>query len=66
IPGKTLDAATAERLRRQHIRAVCLFRKNLGTEAEARALISLDINWNFASVLDLNGNPANPATACSA
>lgn len=118
IPGKSLDAETAAFLREQHIRAVCLFRKNLGSEAEIRqltsdlrevmgplALIGIDqeggsviratslpqapaamalgaigdetlaeevgaavarglrhlgINWNFAPVLDINNNPANP------
>lgn len=38
IQGKSLDAATAAFLRQHHIRAVCLFRKNLGTEAEVRQL----------------------------
>ncbi|OWQ82953.1 beta-N-acetylhexosaminidase [Roseateles aquatilis] len=38
IQGKTLDAATADFLRDNRIRAVCLFRKNLGTEAEVRQL----------------------------
>jgi beta-N-acetylhexosaminidase len=118
IPGKTLDAATADFLREHQIRAVCLFRKNLGTETEiqaltaalrevmgdkaligidqeggsvirattlpqapaamalgaindealaeevgaavARGLRHLGINWNFAPVLDINNNPANP------
>ena len=118
IPGKTLDADTAAFLREHHVRAVCLFRKNLGSEAEIRqltadlravlgehALIGIDqeggsviralslpqapaamalgaigdealaeqvgaavarglqylgINWNFAPVLDINNNPANP------
>lgn len=40
IPGTSLDAATAEFLRRHHVRAVCLFRRNLGTEAEVRQLTS--------------------------
>ncbi|MEK8050439.1 beta-N-acetylhexosaminidase [Ideonella sp. DXS22W] len=122
IPGRTLDAETAAFLRQHRIRAVCLFRKNLGSEAEVRqlladlravlgpqALIGIDqeggsvvratfvpqapaamalgaagsdaaacaqaeavgaavaralrhmgINWNFAPVLDVNSNPANP------
>ncbi len=118
IPGKTLDADTAAFLREQKIRSVCLFRKNLGSEDEVRALMadlievlgpealigidqeggavvratflpqppsamalgasgdaeraeavgaavarglrSLGINWNFAPVLDVNNNPANP------
>ena len=118
IPGTRLDAETAAFLRQQQIRAVCLFRKNLGSEAEvqrltqdlhavlgpqaligidqeggsviratsvpqapaamalgaaddeiqaeavgaavARGLRSLGINWNFAPVLDVNNNPANP------
>lgn len=118
IPGTTLDRATAAFLREQKIRSVCLFRKNIGTEAEVRALMrdlidvlgpealigidqeggavvrvtflpqppsamalgasgdaaraeavgaavarglkSLGINWNFAPVLDVNNNPANP------
>lgn len=118
IPGKSLDAETAAFLREHEIRAVCLFRKNLGSEAEirrltadlraamgplaligidqeggsviratsvpqapaamalgaigdealaeevgaavARALRYLGINWNFAPVLDVNNNPANP------
>ena len=118
IPGKQLDADTANFLREHQIRAVCLFRKNLGTEAEiqqltadlravmgtkaligidqeggsviratslpqapaamalgaindealaeevgaavARGLRHLGINWNFAPVLDINNNPANP------
>jgi len=118
IPGKTLDAETAEFLRAHAIRAVCLFRKNLGSESEirqltadlravmgagaligidqeggsviratslpqapaamalgaigdaalaeqvgaavARGLRSLGINWNFAPVLDVNNNSANP------
>ena len=118
IPGKSLDAETAAFLREQNIRSVCLFRKNLGTEDEVRALVrdlievlgpqaligvdqeggavvratflpqppsamalgasgdaaraeavgaavarglkSLGINWNFAPVLDVNNNPANP------
>lgn len=121
IPGKTLDASTADFIRQHHVRAVCLFRKNLGTEAEVRrltadlreamgaeALIGIDqeggsvvratflpqapaamalgaagdetlaeqvgaavarglrglgINWNFAPVLDVNNNPANPVIA---
>ena len=40
IPGTSLDAATAEFLRRHHVRAICLFRRNLGTEAEVRRLTS--------------------------
>ncbi len=118
IPGQALDADTATFLREQKIRSVCLFRKNLGTEDEVRALMrdlievlgpealigidqeggavvratflpqppsamalgasgdadraeavgaavarglkSLGINWNFAPVLDVNNNPANP------
>lgn len=118
IPGKALDAETAAFLRAQKIRSVCLFRKNIGTETEVRALMadlidvlgpdaligidqeggavvrvtflpqppsamalgasgdaeraeavgaavarglkSLGINWNFAPVLDVNNNPANP------
>lgn len=118
IPGTSLDAETAAFLREQKIRSVCLFRKNLGTEEEVRALVrdlaavlgpealigidqeggavvratflpqppsamalgaggdaaraeavgaavarglkSLGINWNFAPVLDVNNNPANP------
>ena len=121
IPGTSLDATTAEFLRRHHVRAICLFRRNLGTEAEvrrltadlrevmgphaligidqeggsvvratflpqapaamalgavgdealcedvgaavARGLRSLGINWNFAPVLDVNNNPANPVIA---
>jgi beta-N-acetylhexosaminidase len=121
IRGTSLDAATADFLRRHHIRAVCLFRHNLGTEAEVKrlaadlrevmgegALIGLDqeggsvvratflpqapaamalgaagdealaeavgeavgrgvrslgINWDFAPVLDVNNNPANPVIA---
>jgi beta-N-acetylhexosaminidase len=38
IPGTSLDAATAEFLRRHRVRAVCLFRRNLGTEDEVRRL----------------------------
>ena len=122
IPGQSLDADTAAFLRAHKIRAVCLFRKNLGSEDEVRALVadlsavlgpealigidqeggavvratflpqppsamalgsawrgdgdaqraegvgaavarglkSLGINWNFAPVLDVNNNPANP------
>jgi beta-N-acetylhexosaminidase len=118
IAGRQLDAETAAFLRERRIRAVCLFRKNLGTEAEIRqltadlrntmgegSLIAIDqeggstvralslpqapsamalgaagdealaervgaavarglrylgINWNFAPVLDVNNNPANP------
>ena len=118
IPGQSLDAETAAFLREQKIRSVCLFRKNIGTESEVRALVSdlievlgpdaligidqeggavvrvtflpqppsamalgasgdagraeavgaavarglksLGINWNFAPVLDVNNNPANP------
>ena len=121
IPGKKLDADTANFLREHQIRAVCLFRKNLGTEEEiqqltadlravmgdkaligidqeggsviratslpqapaamalgaindaalaeevgaavARGLRHLGINWNFAPVLDINNNPANPVIA---
>ena len=39
IPGTSLDAGTAEFLRAQKIRAVCLFRKNIGTEDEVKALM---------------------------
>jgi beta-N-acetylhexosaminidase len=118
IPSKSLDAETAAFLREQKIRSVCLFRKNIGSETEVRALMrdlievlgpealigidqeggavvrvtflpqppsamalgasgdadraeavgaavarglkSLGINWNFAPVLDVNNNPANP------
>jgi len=121
IEGKSLDAATAEFLRANQVRAVCLFRKNLGNEAEVRRLVAdlrevmgpkaligidqeggsvaratflpqapaamalgtandealaeqvgaavarglrgLGINWNFAPVLDVNNNPANPVIA---
>lgn len=121
IPGKHLDGSTAAFLREHHVRAICLFRWNLGTEAEvrrltadlrevmgehaligidqeggsvvrstflpqapaamalgaagdealaeevgaavARGLRSLGINWNFAPVLDVNNNPANPVIA---
>ncbi len=121
IEGQALDAATADFLRSHHIRAVCLFRKNLGTEAQiqkltadlravmgngaliamdqeggavaralslpqapgamalgavddealaeatgasiARGLRHLGINWNFAPVVDVNNNPANPVIA---
>lgn len=121
IPGKTLAPETAAFLRDQRVRAVCLFRKNLGTEDEirrltadlaavlgpkaligidqeggsviratcmpqapaamalgaaddeaqaeavgaavARGLRALGINWNFAPVLDVNSNPANPVIA---
>ncbi len=121
IQGTVLGAAQAHFLREHHIRAVCLFRSNLGSEADVRqlthalreamgehALIGLDqeggsvvratflpqapaamalgacrdaalaeavgeavgrgvcslgINWNFAPVLDVNNNPANPVIA---
>src|SRR5436190_8798848 len=121
IEGTRLDAEQAAFLRDQQIRAVCLFRGNLGSEAEVRrltaelrdvmgehALIGLDqeggsvvratfvpqppaamalgaaddeamaeavgeavgrgvkslgFNWNFAPVLDVNNNPANPVIA---
>jgi beta-N-acetylhexosaminidase len=121
IEGASLDGATADFLREQQIRAVCLFRKNLGSEAQVRqltddlravmgpqALIAMDqeggsvvratflpqppaamalgaaddtmlaeqvgaavarglrsigVNWNFAPVLDVNNNPANPVIA---
>src|SRR5574341_755186 len=121
LPGKTLDAASADFIRAHGIRAVCLFRKNLGSEAEVRALTAalrelmgaqaligidqeggsvvratflpqapaamalgaagdealaeqvgaavarglrgLGVNWNFAPVLDVNNNPANPVIA---
>lgn len=121
IPGQSLDADTAAFLREHRIRAVCLFRKNLGTEVQIRqltadlrevmgehALIAMDqeggsvvralslpqapgamalgavndealceqvgaaigrglrhlgLNWNFAPVLDVNNNPANPVIA---
>ena len=121
MEGTSLDADTAQFLRHHHIRAVCLFRKNLGTRqqvqkltadlrealgplgligidqeggsviraiflpqapaamalgaaddpvlahsvgaAVARGLKGLGINWNFAPVLDVNNNPANPVIA---
>jgi beta-N-acetylhexosaminidase len=121
ITGTALDAAQAAFLREHHIRAVCLFRGNLGSEAEVRqltadlrdvmgegALIGIDqeggsvvratfvpqppaamalgacgdaalaeavgeavgravrslgFNWDFAPVLDVNNNPANPVIA---
>jgi beta-N-acetylhexosaminidase len=121
IEGTVLDADTADFLRSQQIRGVCLFRKNLvdatqlrrltadlrdamgphaligidqeggsvaritflpqapsamalgaiGDEAVAaevgaavsRGLRSLGINWNFAPVIDVNNNPANPVIA---
>ena len=121
MEGTALDADTADFLRTHHIRAVCLFRKNLGAAAEvrqltadlrdamgpgaligidqeggsviratflpqapaamalgacgdleqarqvgaavSRGLASLGINWNFAPVLDVNNNPANPVIA---
>jgi beta-N-acetylhexosaminidase len=121
IEGKVLADGQANFLRARKIRAVCLFRKNLGSENEVRqltrdlravlgehALIALDqeggsvvrasflpqppaamalgaaddvalaeavgeavarglrslgCNWNFAPVLDVNNNPANPVIA---
>jgi beta-N-acetylhexosaminidase len=121
IRGTSLGDAQAAFLRRHHIRAVCLFRHNLGTEAEVKqltadlravmgegALIGIDqeggsvvratflpqapaamalgasadaamaaavgeavgrgvrslgFNWDFAPVLDVNNNPANPVIA---
>lgn len=121
LQGTSLDKAQAQFLREHRIRALCLFRPNLGTEAEVRtltadlrevmgehALIGIDqeggsvaratflpqapaamalgaagdeaqaeavgaavsrglrllgFNWNFAPVLDINNNPANPVIA---
>lgn len=121
IRGKTLDDVQAAFLRRYHIRAVVLFRDNLGAEqdvrrltahlrevmgstaligidqeggavvratflpqppsamalgaaddallaqdvgaAVARGIRSLGFNWNFAPVLDVNNNSANPVIA---
>ena len=121
IQGTSLTPETAAFLRQHRIRAVCLFRKNLGSETEVRqltrdlravlgpkALIGIDqeggsvvratflpqapaamalgalgredaaeqagaavarglrdlgINWNFAPVVDVNNNPANPVIA---
>jgi beta-N-acetylhexosaminidase len=121
MEGTSLSADTAQFLRDHHVRAVCLFRHNLGTRQEvqkltadlrsvlgpqgligidqeggaviratflpqapaamalgaandpdmayavgaavARGLRSLGINWNFAPVLDVNNNPANPVIA---
>jgi beta-N-acetylhexosaminidase len=121
IQGTALDEAQAAFLREHHIRAVCLFRGNLGSEAQVRrltrdlcevmgegALIGIDqeggsvvratflpqppaamalgaagdatlaeavgeavgrgvrslgFNWDFAPVLDVNNNPANPVIA---
>ena len=121
IEGTRLDERQAAFLREHHVRAVCLFRWNLGAEQEVRrltadlaramgphALIGLDqeggsvvratflpqppaamalgavgdaalaesvgaavsrglramgFNWNFAPVLDVNNNPANPVIA---
>ena len=121
IRGTSLSEAQAAFLRRHHIRAVCLFRHNLGSEAEVKqltadlravmgegALIGIDqeggsvvratflpqapaamalgaagdaamaeavgeavgrgvrslgFNWDFAPVLDVNNNPANPVIA---
>ena len=121
IRSTSLSEAQAAFLRRHHIRAVCLFRHNLGTEAEVKqltddlravmgegALIGIDqeggsvvratflpqapaamalgasgdaamaeavgeavgrgirslgFNWDFAPVLDVNNNPANPVIA---
>jgi len=118
MPGTVLDEDTAQFLRDNHIRAVCLFRQNMvsagqlskltadlravmgpnaliGIDQEggavvratwlpappaamalgavddvalaravgaavARGIKSLGFNWNFAPVLDLNNNPANP------
>ena len=121
MEGTSLDADTAQFLKDHAVRAVCLFRKNLGSREEvqkltadlaavlgphgligidqeggsviratflpqapaamalgasgnadtacavgaavARGLRSLGINWNFAPVLDVNNNPANPVIA---
>jgi beta-N-acetylhexosaminidase len=121
IRGQALDDVQAAFLRRHHIRAVVLFRDNLGTEEDVRALTanlreamgpkaligldqeggavvratflphppaamalgaagdaslahdvgaavargirSIGFNWNFAPVLDVNNNPANPVIA---
>jgi beta-N-acetylhexosaminidase len=121
IQGTSLGAEQAGFLRDNHIRAVCLFRNNLGSETQVRrltaelreamgdtALIGLDqeggsvvratflpqppaamalgaagdvalaeavgeavgrgvgslgFNWDFAPVLDVNNNPANPVIA---
>jgi beta-N-acetylhexosaminidase len=118
MPGTVLDDDTAQFLRDNHIRAVCLFRQNMVNAAQlrkltadlravmgpnaligidqeggavvratwlpappaamslgatddvalahavgaavARGIRSLGFNWNFAPVLDLNNNPANP------
>src|SRR5437773_11005476 len=38
VRGKTLDQAQAAFLRRHHVRAVVLFRDNLGTDDSVRAL----------------------------
>jgi beta-N-acetylhexosaminidase len=38
IEGRSLDAKQADFLARHHIRAVCLFRPNLGSESEVRHL----------------------------
>ena len=121
VRGKALDGDQRAFLQRHDLRAVVLFRENLGTEAEVRNLVadlratlgeraliaidqeggavvratflpqppaamalgatrdealahavgaavarglrSLGFNWNFAPVLDVNNNPANPVIA---
>jgi beta-N-acetylhexosaminidase len=121
VRGKVLDAAQSAFLRKHRIRAVVLFRANLGSEAEVRALTaalrkamgpraligidqeggavvratflphppaamalgaagsaalaeevgasvarglkSVGFNWNFAPVVDVNNDPANPVIA---
>ncbi|WP_228124704.1 beta-N-acetylhexosaminidase [Glaciimonas soli] len=118
IPNTVLDAETADFLRDNQIRAICLFRQNMVDAAQlskltadlrevmgenaliaidqeggavvrstwvpappaamslgaaddttlayavgaavARGVKALGFNWNFAPVLDLNNNPANP------
>ncbi|MBV8469004.1 MAG: beta-N-acetylhexosaminidase [Burkholderiaceae bacterium] len=75
IQGKRLDPDTAEFLRKHRIRAVCLFRKNLGTEAEVlqltrdlkdvlgpQALIALD--QEGGSVVRATFLPQAPSAMC--
>lgn len=40
LPGPDLDPDTREHLRRHRIRAVCLFRKNIGSEAQLARLVA--------------------------